>query len=469
MDELMQMLLGSRPQTYYGTQTADQVNADASRAQQAAMQQADINSRNYAADRDFWGKINQMFSDQNLAKQQSGYAQELAGINNAAAMDQAKLAADTQRYATDAQKYGYDQSLAGQMAGYDTQRQIADLNAQMQRYTSGLNAATGLQQTQMQTNAQMLPAQLQQQRYNDISPLVKGLLQQYATPQNGFAAQPAGGYSAQPGAGMGGGASPQSFPKTGDFFIDQYNQAIAEGRLDPGTPAPYSPNGFWTDQYLQNYLSNPNAKYGGGGYGEPAGEPGGTPQANNSTGSMDYLKSIGYTPPQVPAVQGQGGAGVPGIGGGGTMAAGGGMSQSGGMTNMGGIPTPPPAVQSGDVITQQMQNQMINQAQSQNAKNYAGATAQAQSQLAGRGWNPRGPGMQYNNQMQNAAYNKSVADTQAYYQVPMQAAQANAQYKLGAAGANTANNSAYWNAYTQQQGQKNNQLGTLLGALTGLV
>lgn len=429
MQDLAQMLSMFRPQTYYGTQTADQVNADAARAQQWAMNQADVSSRNYAADRDFWKGINQMFSDQNLALQKSGYDQQLANINNAAALQKAQMEAEAQRY-------GYDQSLAGQMAGYDNQRQIADLNAAMQRYTTGVSASTGLQQTQMQTAAQTLPAQLQQQRYNDVSPLIKGLLTQYATPQNGFGMPQPMGYPGAPGVTGAGMSQPQiaqqpmpaftGIPGTPamDAYIDQTTNRQTGQMFAP-------PANQLSDQFI---------------YGAPAATP--QPPQGNALGSM---------------LGGYAGGDMSGMGGS-SGVSGGGMS-----SGYGGLPTPPQAVSQTDVVTQPMQNQMVNQALSQNARNYASQVGNAQRQMAGRGWNPRGPGMQYHNQIQNAQYNKSVADMQARTQVPMQAAQTNAQYRLGAAGANTANRSSYWNAYSQQQGNRSSQLATLLNALTGLV
>lgn len=465
MASLLDMLMGARPQRYYGTASEDQVNADASRAQQWAMNQADIGSRNYAADRDFWKAINQMMSDQNLAFQQAGYQRDLAGLNNQAALDRARLE-------TDAQRYGYDQNLTGQMAGFATQRDvaglnaaterdIANMNAELQRYTAGLNSQTGLQQTQMQTAAQMLPAQFQQDRFNTIAPIVTNLLGQYAgvpmQQPGGFGGMP-GGFSGQPmfnppaaTSQPSGAAQPSGFDPN-DYWHQQYARAVAEGRLPQGAPLPYSANSGQVENFLQKYVGGDrNATYTPPNQGTPT--PAATPQVAPTGAPLNSMMG-GYM-----------GGDMPGMA---TGMSGGVSGQAAG--SYGGLPTPPPGqAVGGDVVTPQMQNQMVNQALSQNARNYASQAGQAQSQLAGRGWNPRGPGMQYHNQIQNAQYNKSVADNQAYTQVPMQAAKMNADYRLGAAQTNTAQNAAFWNAYSQQQGNRNNQLGTLLGALTGLV
>lgn len=483
MDPLLQMLMSGRPQQYVGTQTLDQVNADATRAQQWALAQQNLDANNYQAKLGLQGKLAELQTQEKMPGINFEYQNQLQNAQLQNAMEQAKLASDTQRYATDAQKYGYDSQLQAALAGYQNQANIASQNNALGRYQTDVNAQTQLGNTNLQgqyaLQQTLIPQQFKQERFDAIMPLLSGVLNQYT----GGSPSAAGAGTAGMGMGTAGGvqaARSQSFPKTGDFFLDQYNQAIAEGRLAPGTPAPYSPNGFWTDQYLQNYLSNPNAKYGGGGIGEPS------PTAMTDTEAPDWFLAQGFNAsdfgkPTEPIQSGYPGGSPQGqnqTAYGPTNAYGTNLTggvQSGTNSLSSAAPGSPAdefskatnnQIGMGPVISGQQQNQMLNSALAGNAQSAAGAMQNAQTSFGSRGWAPTSPALRsYQNRI---GMNQMLADTQARTQIPMQAAQTNANYALQAQQGNLAAQNQRLGALSSYYNSQSNMMSPILSALVSM-
>lgn len=434
------------PELYYGTQPASMVQADAARAQQAALAQQQMASQNYAADRQFWGTVNTVLGNKEISAANNSAELERLLASLGLQRDVAGMQNDTQRYGIDAQKYGIDTNaaanryatdagLAGQMAGYDTQRQIAEMNAMLNRYTAdtnsqtslgvaGIGAQSQLQQAQLAAQANMLPAQLQQQRFESVLPMLSSLFSQYGV---------------QMPQGIPGGS--QQAPQT---------QGMA-GQPAGAAPPAAMPAG---------------ASAGDTGY--PSGLHGYAPAPMPTHGM--YLPGTGPTPePSAAGVPGAPiGSATPATGGiGGVLGNYGAAGTDGASLGGSGLPSVAPAVGMGDVITPQMQSQMLNNTYAQTAAQYAATQNQANRAFANRGLNPRGPGAQYNQVLNQAGQNQANQNTQAAYQIPMNAAKTNADYRIGAAGANTANQNSFWNAYGAQQANKTNQMGSMLNALTG--
>ena len=435
------------PEFYIGTQPASLVMQQAALAQQQANQQADINSRNYAADRDFWKSINQNLSDQNLAFQRSGYDQTLANLNNAAAMQQLqqKLGMDQQlaQLQSDTSRYGMDTQRDTALAGFQNQLGIAGLQNQGANYRAGLEAQTA-----------SLSPMLKQERFNTVLPLFQGLLQ---------------GFSSGFGGGMGGGFGGEQNNSVGTGPAQQPSQPVGGG-LPPWAPPPGQANSFWTDLYLQQKAGGyPNPVYGGGGqvsgtagYAQPMGMG---PNGESMTVPQMQQASASYQPPvqQIPAsqVQKAGGGGGGSSQSSGSGGGGGGGSSSSSTSFGGGAPqiglNPPSSPQQWD--------QQINRQIGMNNKNMSTENNQlAQSYGSRYGtFGRRGIGQVNRNNARLAGLNQD-----ARIQIPMQGQKEFSDYMLGAqtAQANQWNNQ-------QQLGLQNKQIQSsmfapLLSALTGL-
>ena len=453
LSAMAQLLSMGRPQTYYGTQTADQVNADAARAQQAALQQSDISSRNYGYDRDFWKGINQMMSDQKIQEMRSASDQSLAGLNNAAALQRAQME-------TESQRYGYDNQLQAAMANYANQSQIAAMNNAANRYQTDVNAQTQLGATNLQgqygLQQALIPQQFRQQRFDSVFPLLGGILGQY---MGGGQQQPTA-YGAPLGApaptSQPPGASRPSGFNPDDFWHQNYARAVAEGRLPQGAPLPYSPDSGQVETYLQQYVGgNKSAAYGSAPTmgvflpGQNGSEISPQPQQQNATA---YGPANAYANANI-----------------------GGGTQSGFSSLQSSAPGNPQnaysqaasnQISTGPVISDQQQNQMLNSALGANAQSANQAMRNAQTSFGSRGWSPSSPALRsYQNRI---GMNQMLADTQARMQIPMQAAKTNADYSLQAQQGNLAAGNQRLGALSGYYSSQSNMLSPILSALVSM-
>jgi hypothetical protein len=377
------------PELYYGTQPASQVMQNAQMAQQAYQFQQQQSLQERLAQNRLWEIANQNYGQQELARinnpaemerlqaslasqqriaqgnnttQQYGYDQQLR-----AAMEQA----NANRYGselgyqgtlaqTDANRYASQLGLQGQLAGYGTQQNIAGMNnqsalqqamlqSQTQMGLGNLQSQTALQQTQM-------PLQASQYKFDAVMPLIAGALGGSYTPQQQYQQM---------------------------YAPQQYGQQYAQQQPQmPQQPAGgVLPQGMTMDQWNS--------------------------AAQQQQPQPQMTPTMGATP--------SGGTTTPGTGIGGLL--GGSFS-----TGSSSAPSYSP------LISSQQQDQMLNSAMAGNAQTAASSMNRARQSLGARGWAPTSPAL--GAMQQRTDFNRMNADTTARTQIPLQVAQANAQYGL---------------------------------------
>lgn len=425
--DIAQLLSMGRPEYYIGSQPASMVMQQAQMAQQAANQQADINSRNYGYDRDFWKGINQMMSDQKIQEMRSANDQSLAGINNAAALQRAQME-------TDAQRYGYDSQLQSALAQVLGQQNIAGMNNESNRYATDVNAQAAIQRANLEgqygLQNTLIPQQYRQQRFDTIMPLLGGVLGQY----------------------LGGGQqqAPQGMPNQMQPISGGMPQAASLNPLPPFTGVPGTPA-------MDAYIDQTTNRQTGQLYSAPASQL--SDQFIYGAPQQTAVNPTSYGPPMA-------------YGNGGNLAGG---TQSGVSSLQSSAPGSPQnaysqatqnQISTGPLVSDRQQSQMLNSALAGNAQAAAQATRNAQTSFGARGWSPSSPALRsYQNRI---GMNQMLADTQARTQIPLQAAKTNADYSLQAQQGNLAAQNQRLGALSGFYNSQSNMLSPILSALVSM-
>lgn len=126
-----------------------------------------------------------------------------------------------------------------------------------------------------------------------------------------------------------------------------------------------------------------------------------------------------------------------------------------------------PQIPVNDVVSGQQQNQMLNSAIGANAAQRQTGMRDARRDMGARGFTSESPAMQATSN--RLGLNEALANTQARVDIPIQAAQQNAQHRLQAMQANQGQRAQDIQNFIGLENAQTNRISPLLSALVGLV
>lgn len=129
-----------------------------------------------------------------------------------------------------------------------------------------------------------------------------------------------------------------------------------------------------------------------------------------------------------------------------------------------GSPTP---ISTGDVISPQQLDQMMNSGLGSNINQEQSALRDAVTQMGNRGFTSESPALQAT--ANRLGLNRAIADTQLRVDLPLRVARENADHRLQAEALNQNQRSQEFQNFTALEDARTGRLSPLLGALIGLV